>query len=227
MSTTLDAPAETMSSATPLWARIDREDLARTVFVAVCAVAVALGATWPWPALPLVAVVGLAVGCWPILTEAWHDVRQRRMSMEASMLIAIFAAAAIGEWTTSLVITAFVLAAEILEDLSMDRGRDALTDLMAFLPETAQVRDGAGLTTIPLADVQPGHIVMVGPGGRIPVDGSVVRGSSTADQSRITGESLPVDIGVGSEVFAGSINQVGAVDVRAERVGSQLSLIHI
>ncbi|MDR0366721.1 MAG: cadmium-translocating P-type ATPase [Bifidobacteriaceae bacterium] len=169
------------------------------------------------------AVAGLIVGCWPILVEAFEDVRQRRMSMELSMLIAIAAAAAIGEWATALVITAFVLAAEILEDLSMDRGRDALTDLMTFLPETVQVREGGEVVAIALAEVSPGQVIVVGPGGRVPVDGVVISGRSTADQSRITGESLPVDIAPGSEVFAGSINQVGAVEVRAERVGTESS----
>lgn len=206
-----------------LWARIDRGDLVRTSFVAVCAVLVAVGMTWPWPQIPLIAVVGLAVGCWPILTEAWGDLRARRMSMELSMLIAIVAAAAIGEWVTSLVITAFVLAAEILEDLSMDRGRDALTDLMAFLPETVSLRSGGDVLTVPLGEVEPGQVVVVAPGGRIPVDGVVVAGRSTADQSRITGESLPVEIGIGADVFAGSINQVGALEVRAERVGADSS----
>ncbi|MGB4779034.1 heavy metal translocating P-type ATPase [Microbacterium sp.] len=211
------------TAATSLWRRIDRGDVARMLFVAACTLAVALGLTWPWPAVPLVAVVGLVVGCWPILTEALHDVRQRRMSMELSMLIAIVAAALIGEWVTSLLITTFVLAAEILEDLSMDRGRDALTDLMAFLPDTVQVRQGGDIATVPLATVEPGQLVVVAPGGRVPVDGVVISGESTVDQSRITGESLPVDVATGSEVFAGSINQIGAVEVRAERVGAQSS----
>ena len=206
-----------------LWGRIDRGDLIRTLFVAACAVAVALGATWPWPQVPVIPVVGLVVGCWPIATGAWEDVRHRRMSMELSMLIAIVAAAAIGEWVTSLVIAAFVLAAEILEDLSMDRGRDALTDLMSFLPDTVQVRTDDGPVTRPLADVQEGDTVIVAPGGRIPVDGVVLFGRSSADQSRITGESWPVDLSPGSEVFAGSINQIGAVEVRAERVGADSS----
>lgn len=217
-------PTATDSPAAPrdrsLWRRIDRRDLARTVVVAACAAAVALGLTWPRPEVPALAVVGLVVGCWPVVAEAWHDLRQRRMSMELSMLIAILAAAAIGEWVTSLVIVVFVLAAEILEDLSMDRGRDALTDLMAFLPETVRVRDGGDVVTRPLAQVGPGQILVIGPGGRIPVDGTVVVGRSSADQSRITGEPLPVDVAPGSEVYAGSINQVGAVEVRAEHVGS-------
>ncbi|GAA2571267.1 cation-translocating P-type ATPase [Microbacterium binotii] len=217
----IDAAAAT--SAASLWRKIDRGDLLRTLFVAACTLATALGLTWPWPAVPVVAVVGLVVGCWPILMEALHDVRSRRMSMELSMLIAIVAAAAIGEWVTSLVITTFVLAAEILEDLSMDRGRDALTDLMEFLPETVQVRQGGDIVTVPLADVSAGQVVVVAPGGRIPVDGIVVAGESTADQSRITGESLPVGIATGAEVYAGSINQIGALEVRAERVGAESS----
>ncbi len=220
----MTVPTATDSPAAPrdrsLWRRIDRRDLARTVVVAACAAAVALGLTWPRPEVPAVAVVGLVVGCWPVVAEAWHDLRQRRMSMELSMLIAILAAAAIGEWVTSLVIAVFVLAAEILEDLSMDRGRDALTDLMAFLPETVRVRDGGDVVTRPLAQVGPGQILVIGPGDRIPVDGTVVGGRSSADQSRITGEPLPVDVAPGSEVYAGSINQVGAVEVRAEHVGS-------
>ena len=225
MSVATERPAVivTGSDEGSLWSRIDRGDLARTLFVAACAVAVAVGVVWPWPQAPLLAVLGLVVGCWPILVEAFEDVRHRRMSMETSMLIAIVAAAAIGEWTTALVITAFVLAAEILEDLSMDRGRDALTDLMAFLPETVQVRDGGEVVTLPMAEVTPGQVVVVVPGGRIPVDGTVLAGRSAVDQSRITGESLPVDIAAGSEVFAGSINQVGAVEIRAERVGTDSS----
>lgn len=206
-----------------LWQRIDLEDLARTLFVALCAVALALGLTWPWPTLPAIAVLGLVVGCWPIALEAFEDLRHRKMSMELSMFIAIVASAAIGEWTTSLVITAFALAAEILEDLSLDRGREALTDLMTFLPETVQVRRDHETTLMPLHEVAAGDTVIVSPGGRIPVDGIVISGQSSADQSRITGEPLPVDITVGDEVFAGSINQVGVVEIRAQRVGTESS----
>lgn len=206
-----------------LWRRIDREDLARTLFVALCAVALALGLTWPWPTMPAIAVLGLVVGCWTIALEAFDDLRHRKMSMELSMFIAIVASAAIGEWITSLVITAFALAAEILEDLSLDRGREALTDLMTFLPETVQVRRDHETTLVPLHEVVTGDTVIVSPGGRIPVDGIVISGESSADQSRITGEPLPVDITVGDNVFAGSINQVGVVEVRAQRVGTESS----
>ena len=206
-----------------VWRRIDRADAARTLFTGLCAAVTAFASAWPDRRWPAVAVVGLAVGCWPIAAEAGEDLRHRKMSMELSMLIAVVAAGAIGEWVTSLVIAAFVLAAEILEDLSKDRSRDALTDLMAFLPETVRVRREGGTQSLPLAEVRPGEVVVVAPGGRVPVDGTVGAGRSSVDQSRITGEPLPVDVSAGETVYAGSINRVGALEIRAERVGSDSS----
>ncbi|MDR2114627.1 MAG: hypothetical protein LBO75_05040, partial [Bifidobacteriaceae bacterium] len=106
----------------PLWQRVDRWDLARVALVTACALLLLAGLKGPWTHVPLVALLGLAVGCWPILAESWESIRHRRMSMELSMLLAIVAAAVIGEWVTALLVTTFVLAAEILEDLSLDRG---------------------------------------------------------------------------------------------------------
>lgn len=136
------------------------------------------------------------------------------------MLLAIIAAAAIGAWTVALVVTVFVLAAEILEDLTVSRGTDALTDLMAFLPATVQVRDANGIRTIRLDEVRPGQTILVIPGGRIPVDGVVTGGASSLDQSRITGESLPVEVTVGEPVFASSINLLSAIEVAVDKVGA-------
>lgn len=220
-----DAVAYVPEPVAGLWRRIDRGDLGRLCAVgslaAVSAVSSGVGGpSW----LTIVACVGgLVLGCWPIVRAALDDIRARRMSMELSMLLAIVAAALIGEWVTALVITAFVLAAEILEDLTMDRGRDALTELMSFLPSVVQVREGSRLRSTQLADVRVGDVVVVFPGGRVPVDGVVVDGASSVDQSRITGEPLPVDVAAGDSVFSGSVNQTGAIAVRAERVGESSS----
>ncbi len=213
------------SSAVGWWERVDRRDAARTIAVVAAAGIVAglEAAGVAWPVVVGVTIAGLVMGCWPILVEAWGDVRARRMSMELSMLIAIAAAATIGQWVTALVITAFVLAAEILEDLSLDRGRDALADLMSFLPTTVQVRDGDRLVTVPLAGLTTGRIVVVSPGSAVPVDGTVIAGRASVDQSRITGESMPVDVTVGSAVYAGSVSRIGALEIRAERVGADSS----
>ncbi|WP_316668260.1 cation-translocating P-type ATPase [uncultured Propionibacterium sp.] len=188
-----------------------------------CAVVMAFGLDWPGARLPLVAVTGIVAGCWPIVVEAAGDIRHRRMSMELSMIIAIIAAAAVGEWSTALVITVFVLAAEILEELSMDRGRDALTDLMGFLPAQVQVRVADDLVAVGPDEVGEGQVVVVHPGGPVPVDGLVVAGRSSVDQSRITGEPLPVERTIGDRVYAGSVNQFGVLEVEAEHVGADSS----
>ncbi|WP_414529357.1 heavy metal translocating P-type ATPase [Actinomyces johnsonii] len=167
----------------------------------------------------------LAVGCWPLVVEAAGELRERRMSMELSMLLAIVAAAVIGEWVTALAVTVFALCAEVLEDLSMDRGRDALTDLMSFLPQTARVvtgPQGTETSEVPLDEVRPGQVIALSPGGRVPVDGVVRTGRADVDQSRITGESLPVQVGPGDRVPAGSITR-GALELQVERVGEDSS----
>ena len=205
-------------------ARIDRADLARIALVGAAAVGLYLArsARVPGALLAAVGAAALLIGCWPILAEAWEDLRERRMSMELSMLLAIVAAAVIGEWGSALVIALFVLAAEILEDLSMDRGRDALTDLMSFLPDTVTRIEPDGNRTVPVGELRPGDVIAVGPGGRIAVDGVVRSGRADVDQSRITGESLPVGAEPGSRVFAGSMTR-GALEITVESVGEESS----
>ena len=240
----VDDSDELSNTATPSGARtgegiLERIEWADVVRIAVVGLA-ALGA-WiagaagtPGWAVGAVGAVVLAVGCWPLLVEAAEDLRERRMSMELSMLLAIVAAAVIGEWVTALAVTVFALCAEVLEELSMDRGRDALTDLMSFLPQTARVvgapeaaesaesSQSSGVTEVPLDEVRPGQVIALSPGGRVPVDGVVRTGRADVDQSRITGEALPVQVGPGDRVPAGSITR-GALELEVERVGEDSS----
>ena len=210
--------------------RIERADIMRIAVVGLATLgtwAAGAAGTPSW-VVGAVGVPALVVGCWPLVVEAAGDLRERRMSMELSMLLAIVAAAVIGEWVTALAVTVFALCAEVLEDLSMDRGRDALTNLMSFLPQTAQVVSGvetaapAEATEVPLDEVRPGQVIALSPGGRVPVDGIVRTGRADVDQSRITGEALPVQVGPGDRVPAGSITR-GALELEVERVGEDSS----
>ncbi|MEO2037983.1 MAG: HAD-IC family P-type ATPase, partial [Martelella sp.] len=137
------------------------------------------------------------------------------MTMELSMTIAIVAAAAIGEFFTALVITLFVLVAEVLEGLTVGRGRKAIRDLLEFLPREVSVRRSGSIRSVSAEELSVGDAILVAPGGRIPVDGAVLSGHSFVDESRITGESMPVEKTAGTQVFAGSINQSGALEVAA------------
>jgi len=193
----------------------------------IALVAVAAAAVWfrVWEPLPstLVGVAGLLIGGWPILKEAFENLLQRRMTMELSMTIAIAAAAAIGEFFTALIITLFVLVAEVLEGMTVGRGRKAIRDLLEFLPREVSVRRAGSIRAIAAEELSVGDAILVSPGGRIPVDGTVLSGHSFADESRITGESMPAEKLAGSHVYAGSINQSGAVEIRAERIGRDTS----
>jgi P-type Cu+ transporter len=194
-------------------------DINRVLFVAAAA-----GAMWflgrsPNPYIIGIGVICTVVGGFPIFHEAYENITQRRMTMELSMAIAIVAALAIREIFTALVITLFVLVAEILEGLTVGRGRNAIQHLVDLLPSVATVRRGGGWTDVEIGDVSANDEVLVRPGGRIPVDGKVVGGHSFVDQAPITGESMPVEKQPGAIVYAGTINQSGALEVRVERLG--------
>jgi heavy metal translocating P-type ATPase len=198
-------------------------EMLRIAIVAVAAACVGWHVWEPFAPVSLIGVIGLAVGGWPIFKEALENLLAKRMTMELSMSIAIVAAAAISEFFTALVITLFVLIAEVLEGMTVSRGRRAIRDLLDFLPRAVSVRRSGAVAEVDAETLMVGDAVLVNPGGRIPVDGTVIAGHSFVDQARITGESLPVEKIAGAAVFAGSINQSGALEIRAERIGRDTS----
>ena len=195
----------------------------RIALVALAAIVVWFRLWEPFSLISVVGVTGLVIGAWPIVREAAENAIARRMTMEVSMSIAIIAAAAIGEFFTALVITLFVLIAEVLEGMTVARGRHAIRDLLEFLPRSVSVRRASGVAMIEARELRVGDAVLVNPGGRVPVDGTVIQGHSFVDQARITGESMPAEKTAGSTVYAGSINQSGAIELRAERIGRDTS----
>src|SRR5579862_9448987 len=137
---------------------VDWRELARIGLVALAAAAVWFRVWEPFARVSVIGLVGTIGGGWPIFHEAWENLRDRRMTMELSMTIALVAALVIGEFLTALIITAFVLAAEVLEGLTVGRGRRAIQDLLDFLPGTATVRRGSGALRIPLSQVRVGDL---------------------------------------------------------------------
>ena len=196
-------------------------EVLRVLFVALAAAAV-----WfhLWEPFHRVSVIGLAatlIGGYPIFKEAFENIVERRMTMELSMTIALVSALAIGEFFTALVITAFVLGAEILEGLTVGRGRRAIQDMLDFLPQVASVLRNGQIVEVPTQTIDPGEVVVIRPGSRIPVDGQVVQGHSFVEEAAITGEPMPSEKTAGKEVFAGTINQAGSLQVRADRLGKE------
>ena len=200
-----------------------RVEAARIIVVAIAAAAVWIHLWEPVPSVSLIGIVGVLVGGWPIFREAAENAAARRMTMELSMSIAIVAAAAISQYFTALIIILFVLAAEVLERMTVSRGRVAIRDLMDFLPRRVTVRDAGGVREVLADTLRVGDAVLVNPGGLVPVDGFVIAGHSFVDQARITGESMPVEKLTNAVVYAGTLNQSGALEIRTERIGRDTS----
>src|ERR1700692_43823 len=194
-------------------------EISRVLFVAAAASAIWFLGGARNPYVTVIGVICAFVGGFPIFHEAYENIVQRRMTMELSMAIAIVAALAIREIFTALVITLFVLVAEILEGLTVGRGRAAIHHLVGLLPTTATMRRNESWQDVETKEIAAGDIVLVKPGTRIPVAGVVAGGHSFVDQAKLTGESMPAEQSNGTSVYAGTINQSGALEIRVDRMG--------
>ena len=171
---------------------------------------------------------GVLTGAWFVAPRAWHAVRRLRPDMNLLMTIAVIGAVAIGEWFEAAVVSFLFAVSLALESWSVGRARRAVEALLAIAPPTARVitPDEREVET-PAADVEVGSRIRVKPGDRIPLDGFVCVGASAVNQAPITGESVPVDKAPGSEVFAGTINGDGALDVEVTRLAGDTTLAQI
>jgi len=198
----------------------------RIELVRLATMVVALMLSWlrvltPITSFDFIALAATLVGGFPMFEEAYEAIRERRMTMELSMTIAVVATLIIGQFFTGLVITFFVIFAELLEHLTVSRGRNVIKKLIGLLPNKATVRRDSNEQEIAIINLRANDTVIIKPGTRIPVDGIVIKGNSFVDQSSITGESLPVEKVEGNEVFAGTMNKSGILEVETHRVSKE------
>jgi Cd2+/Zn2+-exporting ATPase/Cu+-exporting ATPase len=136
------------------------------------------------------------------------------------MTVGVLAALAVGQWATAAVVVFFMRVGDFAEHFTTERGRRAVKDLMALAPQSARVERDGREEEVPVGQVRVGDVVVVRPGETIPVDGEVVAGQATVNQAAITGESMPVEAGVGTAVYAATQATLGSLRVRATRVGA-------
>jgi Cd2+/Zn2+-exporting ATPase/Cu+-exporting ATPase len=169
----------------------------------------------PWWA-PALAIV---IGGFPVFRAVARAALKRQVTSHTLMATGVVAAAVVGEWTTAALIVFFMRFADWMEELTTERSRRAIKQLVELAPATARVmRDGREVE-VPVAAVAVGDIVLVRPGERVPVDGEVIEGLAPVDEASITGESVPRDKAPGDRVFAATVAQAGFLKVRAARVG--------
>ncbi len=161
------------------------------------------------------------------LVRAINAIRSRSIDMNVLMSIAIVAAAAIGEWAEAAIVAFLFSIAVMLEAAALARTRRAIETLMELSPDVARVRRDMTSETVKADDVKPGEIVVVRPGERIPLEGKVIKGTTSVDESAITGEAMPVAKQPGSTVFAGTLNEDGAIEIEVTKPKSESTLARI
>ena len=180
------------------------------------------------PASRLAAALAIAVGLWMVLPKAFYAARSLRPDMNLLMSVAVFGAMALGDWQEAATVSFLFALSLALESWSTERARRAIAALMDLAPPTARIKQADGTESlIAPEDVPVGAIFVVLPGERIPLDGRVQAGESLVDQAPITGESIPVLKSLGSEVFAGTINTDGALEVENLKPAHDTTLANI
>ena len=167
------------------------------------------------------AVIGALILGTPIVIGGLKEMRRGRMHMSVLVAIAVVAAFALGDYKVAGIVAFFMLLASLIEQKTAEGARESIERLMTLTPETAELASGE---VIGVEQLRPGHVIRIHPGDRISADGQVVKGQTTIDEATITGEPLPADKTIGSEVFAGTTNLTGYVEVEVSKAGEDTTL---
>ncbi|MFN7980239.1 MAG: heavy metal translocating P-type ATPase [Vicinamibacterales bacterium] len=169
----------------------------------------------------------IAAGAPLTARKAWLSLKQRALDINVLMLVAATGAIALGQWSEAAAVVGLFAVAQMLEAHTLERARAAVRSLIDLTPSEVLVRAGTEETRLPVDRVSIGDVIVIKPGEKLPLDGEVVEGISAVNQAPVTGESLPVDKMPGDEVYAGSINGRGAIDVRVTRLRRDTTLARI
>ncbi len=227
-----DGEQGTSASSTETGSVISTRERWLTLIALTCAI-FAEGVAWvsgnenSWIVITL-SLLAIAISGIKTYHKGWIALSNLNLNINALMSIAVTGAVIIGQWPEAAMVMVLFSIAEMIEALSLERARNAIRSLMALTPEKALVKqsDGQWLemdTTVVKVDM----LVRIKPGERIPLDGEIVKGQSSVDQSPITGESIPIEKITGDKVFAGTINQTGSFDFKVTALASQSTLARI
>ncbi|CAM3158889.1 Cadmium-translocating P-type ATPase [Deinococcus saxicola] len=173
-------------------------------------------------------VAATVLGVWPLAKQAWASARLGDpFSINMLVSLAAIGAVLIGQAAEGAVVVFFFAIGELLEGVAAGRARAGIQALSALAPKTALLVEGSGTREVPADSLQIGQTVQVRPGGRVPADGTITAGTSSLDDSPVTGESMPVTKTVGDSVFAGSINTDGVLSIQVDRAATDNTIARI
>ncbi len=172
--------------------------------------------------------VAVAIGLYPLVKTGLLDlIHEHKVGTEIFVTVATLVAVLGGETVAGAVLMVIILIAEFIAELNTDRARASIKALIGSVPQVALVRGAGGEKSLSVAALKVGDIVLVRPGEKIPVDGRVVAGQGSVNEATITGESVPKDKQPESQVFAGTVVESGALDIRTEKLGTDTTFARI
>jgi Cd2+/Zn2+-exporting ATPase len=172
-------------------------------------------------------IISLILGGYPILKSAVQALLIPDLNVDTLVSIAAIAAASVGAYREAATVIFIMLVGESLERITVGKARKAITSLIQLAPKTAWVRRDGKEVQVPIEEVGAKEIVIVKPGERIPVDGKIVSGCGSINQSMLTGESIPIEKGVGDRIYCGTINESGSCEIETTQVAEDTKLAQI
>ncbi|MBA4602042.1 heavy metal translocating P-type ATPase [Thermoactinomyces mirandus] len=223
------APQHVGTSArkVPLWKRKKNMFVLLSAFLLITAwlVSNSYGEENAWAVLLYSA--SMAVGGYRLFIHGLKNLLRLQFQMNTLMIIAILGAAAIGEWREGATVVILFAISEMLETFSMDKARESIRSLMEIAPKQALIRRNGEEKSIAVGEIETGDTMIVKPGQKIAMDGIVTKGTSTVNQAAITGESIPVSKTIDDEVYAGTLNGEGLLEVQVTRRAGDTTLAKI
>ncbi len=172
-------------------------------------------------------LVATLFGGFQRLITGFKDVYNRKITVNVFVTVALIATVAVGEFLSAAIIVFIMAVAGAFESYTLDKNRRSIRNLLDLTPKTATIRRQGQEVAVTLSEVQVGDVAVVRPGERIPVDGVVKAGASSVNQAPITGESMPVEKFTGSEVFSGTLNETGRLEIMTTKTGEDTTLARI
>ena len=203
------------------------------IFLSLSGVTLSLSWIFGWIGLgpfylpTALAIASLILGGYPIVKSAIQTLLIPDLNVDTLVSIAAISATAVGAYREAATVIFIMLLGEFLEGVTVGKARKAIASLIQLSPKTAWVRREDKEVQVPIEDVKPKEVVIVRPGERIPVDGKIISGCGSINQSTLTGESIPIEKETGDKVYCGTFNESGSCEIEATQVADDTKLAQI
>ena len=211
----------------PIWKK--RENILSGIALLILLLGIALQLSFGegHPIVVTTFIVAILVGGYDLFITGIKNLFRFYFDLHTLMTIAIIGAAFIGEWVEGAAVVILFAISEALEAYSVDKARQSIKTLVDIAPNHAIIRRGSNVMELHVNDIQIDDLMMIKPGEKIAMDGEVISGRTSINQAAITGESLPVQKNTGDEVFAGTLNEEGAIEVRVTKLVADTTIAKI